>query len=63
MFSITRQIIDWCDTKFDESIRENNCRKAFMSGAVEGFVDMAIVMYLPVTIACYIWKVKATKKQ
>lgn len=62
MFSVTRKLIDWCDTKFDESIREDSGRKAFMSGAVEGFMDAAIVMYVPVTIACYIWQAKATKK-
>lgn len=62
MFGVTRKLIDWCDTKFDEAVKEDCGRKAFMSGAVEGFMDAAIVMYVPVTIACYIWQTKATKK-
>lgn len=62
MFSVTRKLINWCDTKFDEAVREDSGRKAFMSGVVEGAMDAAVVMYIPVTIACYIWRHKATKK-
>ena len=63
---IARSLIDWCDTKFNEALHEEDERKAgnkaFASGAVEGFMDAAIVMYIPVVIACYIWQSKATKK-
>lgn len=62
MFSVTRKLINWCDTKFDEAVREDSGHKAFMSGAVEGAMDAAIIMYVPVTIACYIWRHEATKK-
>lgn len=63
---ITRSLIDWCDAKFGEALREEDERKgnqkAFLSGAVEGFADAAIIMYIPVLISCYIWKSKALKK-
>lgn len=63
---VTRMLIDWCDTKFEEALDENDGRKAgkkaFASGFVEGFMDAAIVMYIPVVIACTIWQHKATKK-
>ena len=54
---IARSLINWCDNKFKEALREEDDRtagrKAFASGAVEGFMDAAIVMYIPVVIACY----------
>lgn len=63
---ITRRLIDWCDDKFSEALVEQDerkaSRKAFASGIVEGFMDGAIIMYVPVVIACYIWQHKATKK-
>lgn len=63
---ITRKLINWCDVKFEESLHEedvrNGAKKAFISGAVEGLMDAAVIMYIPVTIACYIWKGKALKK-
>ena len=63
---VTRKLINWCDTKFDEALYEEDDRKAggkaFASGFVEGFMDAAVVMYIPVVIACYIWQAKATKK-
>ena len=59
---ITRKIIGWCDKKFTESLAEGNDKKAFASGFVEGLVDGAVLMYIPVTIACYIWKKKALGK-
>lgn len=62
MFGVTRKLTNWCDTKFDEAVKEDCGRKAFMSGVVEGFMDAAIIMYIPVTIAAYIWQAKATKK-
>lgn len=62
MFSVTRKLIDWCDTKFEEAVRDNSGRKAFMSGAIEGAMDAAVIMYVPLVIGCYIWRHKATKK-
>ena len=63
---VTRALINWCDTKFDEALREENDRKAdtkaFVSGAVEGFADAAILMYIPVLVACYVYKAKLDKK-
>lgn len=63
---VARSLINWCDTKFNEALHEEDDRKAgkkaFASGAVEGFVDAAIVMYVPVLIACYVWHYKANKK-
>lgn len=63
---VARSLINWCDTKFNEALHEEDDRKAgkkaFASGAVEGFVDAAIVMYVPVLIACYVWQYKANKK-
>lgn len=66
MSSLTRKLIDWCDTKFDEALHEEDDRKAaikaFVSGAVEGFVDGAVLMYVPLVICCYICKGKSKKK-
>ena len=63
---VTRKIINWCDNKFNEATNEPNeakaYKKAFVSGAVEGFMDAAVVLYIPVVVACYIWKAKAEKK-
>lgn len=63
---ITRSLIKWCDDKFVEALHEEDDRaagkKAFASGAVEGFMDSAILLYVPLTIACYIWQYKANKK-
>lgn len=63
---VTRAMINWCDRKFGESLHEEDDRKAntkaFVSGAVEGFMDAAIVMYVPVLIACYVYKGKLDKK-
>ena len=63
---IARALMDWCDKTFEEALIEDDDRKgqrkAFASGAVEGFMDAAVIMYVPVVIACYIWQHKATKK-
>lgn len=66
IMGVTRKLLNWCDTTFNEALHEEDGKKAynksFASGAVEGFMDAAIMMYVPVVIACYIWKMKATKK-
>jgi hypothetical protein len=63
---VTRALINWCDTKFEEALHEEDGRKAgnkaFASGVVEGFMDAAVLMYIPVVIACYVWQNKANKK-
>ncbi len=66
MLNVTRKLIGWCDTKFDEALHEEDnrkgARKAFVSGAVEGFMDTAILMYVPLVISGYIYKAKLKKK-
>lgn len=59
---VTRRLINWCDKKYDEAIREGNGRKAFVSGMAEGFADAAIVLYVPLVICCALWRHEATKK-
>lgn len=63
---VTRGLIDWCDAKFNEALHETDerkaARKALASGAVEGFMDAAVLLYIPVVIACYVWQAKADKK-
>lgn len=64
--NVTRGLLAWCDTKFKEALHEEDDRKAgakaFASGAVEGFMDAAIIMYAPVLIACFYYKNKAAGK-
>ena len=66
MLNVTRKLIDWCDTKFEEALHEEDdrkaARKACLSGAVEGFVDGAGLMYVPLVIGCYVYKAKLKKK-
>lgn len=63
---IMRNIIEWCDKKVDEAYEEHDDRKAagkaFAGGFVEGFCDAAIIMYIPVLIACHVWQKKALNK-
>lgn len=55
MVDITRNILKWCDKKFDESLTEPNKSKsgakAFMSGAVEGLVDGLVMGTVVTTVA------------
>lgn len=64
--NVTRKLINWCDTKFKDALHEEDTHKAdakaFASGAVEGFMDAAIVMYIPVLIACFYYKNKSVGK-
>lgn len=63
---ITRALINWCDKTFGESFTEPDerkaMRKASASGFVEGLVDGAVIMYVPVLIACCVYKHKLEKK-
>lgn len=49
---ITKAILEWCEDLYDDAVREDNGWKAFLSGAVEGLVDNAIIWYIPLLIAC-----------
>lgn len=65
MKGLASRILDWSNDKFDEidvSKDKHPYLKAFGCGAIEGFIDAAVVMYIPVLIAAYYWKHKATKK-
>lgn len=62
MTGLSRNILNWCDKKFEEGCEEDNLKKVNVSGFVEGLVDGAVLMYVPLVIACFIWKKKATKK-
>ena len=63
---IMRGIIDWCDNKMNEAIDEVDdpkaMRKAGLAGFVEGFCDGAIIMYVPVVIACFVYQKQLSKK-
>ena len=64
--NVTRVLINWCDKRFNDALDEEDERKAnvkaFTSGAVEGFMDAAIVWFVPVLISCFVYKHKAAKK-
>ena len=64
---IMRRVIDWCDDKMHDAYMEDNdrkaCGKAFVSGAVEGFCDAAIIMYVPLVIGCFIYKKMLAEKE
>lgn len=63
---MTRMIADWIDNKMDEAYDEPNTRKgmakAALAGAVDGYVYAAAIAYIPVLIACYVYKAKLDKK-
>lgn len=63
---IMRKIIEWCDEKFEESLEElddrKSMKKAALSGFVEGLGDGAIIMYVPLVIACFIYQAKLKDK-
>ena len=63
---IARSLLDWCDKTFATALKEDDERKAFMKSfivdAVEGFIDAAVIWYIPVLISCGVWKAKAEKK-
>lgn len=63
---IARSIIEWCDNKLNEALHEEDERKgmskAALSGAVEGLIDAAIIWYVPLTVACFIYQAKLKDK-
>ena len=63
--SIVKKVLDWNEEKIDEiDVTEDKhpYLKAFGHGAIDGFVDAAVLMYIPVLIAAYYWKRKAEQK-
>lgn len=62
MRGLNRTILNWCDKTFEKALEEDNQKKVVLSGFVEGVIDGALIMYIPVTIACFVWKKKALKK-
>ena len=63
--SIVKRLLDWNEEKIDEiDVTEDKhpYLKAWGHGAIDGFVDAAVIWYIPVLIAAYYWKHKAEKK-
>lgn len=56
---ITKAILRWTEELFDDAVYEDNSLKAFLSGAVEGLVDNAVVWYIPLLIACCVYSANA----
>lgn len=63
---IMRSIINWCDNKMEEAFEEVDDRKGMnkcaASGFVEGLCDGAILMYVPLVVACFVYQAKLNKK-
>lgn len=62
---LVKKILDWTEeetTNLDPTNDSKACIKAFGLGAIEGLIEGAVLMYVPVLIAAYSWKRKATKK-
>ena len=60
---VTRRLLEISDRKYKEALVENKGGKAFLSGAIEGFMDAAIVMYVPICAAVWISEIKNAKKK
>ena len=64
---IMRTAIKWCDKKMDEAYNEEEmpkaCTKAFVSGAVEGLLDGAIVVGLLYTVCGWASVIKESIKK
>lgn len=64
--NLMRKIIDWRDETYIDAVHNPDDpkarRKANLAAFIEGAGDGAVLMYVPVVIACYIWQHKATKK-
>ena len=59
---IARKMLEISDRKYNEACIENKGRKAFMSGAIEGFMDAAIILYVPLCAALWIVGIKNLDK-
>ena len=65
MKTLTERLLDWNNEKFDEidATKDKHPNlKAAGTGAVKGYIDAAVIMYIPALILVYYWKHKATKK-
>ena len=60
---VTRRLVEISDRKYKEALVENKGGKAVLSGAIEGFMDAAIVMYVPICAAVWIAGIKSAKKK
>lgn len=65
---VTRKLLEISDRKLKEALVENKSSiaflsRAFLSGAIEGFMDAAVVMYVPVCAAVWIAVIKNAKKE
>ena len=61
---LVKKILDWTEEETTNLDPENDSKaylKAFGLGAIEGLIEGAVLMYVPVLIAAYSWKRKATK--
>lgn len=62
IMGIARKMLEMSDRKYKEACNENKASKAFMSGAIEGFMDAAIVLYVPLCAALWIAGIKNLNK-
>lgn len=63
--SIAKKILNWNEERFNNIDTENDRHpllKSFGCGVVEGFIDSAVMFYIPMIIVAYVWKHKALKK-
>ena len=61
---LVKKILDWTEEETTNLDHENDSKaylKAFGLRAIEGLIEGAVLMYVPVLIAAYSWKRKATK--
>ena len=62
--TLVKKVLNKTDEVFN-NIDENDKHpmvKAFGCGAVDGFIDAAVLMYIPLVIGCTYWRRRATKK-
>lgn len=65
MNSIIHKVLDWTDDKMNQLDPETDKHayaKSFGLGCIDGFIDSAVIWYLPLIVLCYYWKGKAEKK-
>lgn len=60
-----RKILGWTEetmNQLDLETDKHAYAKAFGLGCIDGFIDSAVIWYLPLIVLCYYWKGKAEKK-
>lgn len=63
--SMVKKVLDWNEKKIDEidvTKDKHPYLKAWGHGAIEGFVDSAVIWYIPLLMTAYYWKRKAEEK-